>query len=147
MLDAPNHEHFMRMALKEAQRAFDDDEVPVGAVIVADGRIIARGYNLTERLNDPTAHAEMQAITSGTEFLGGKYLRDCTLYVTLEPCPMCAGALYWSQITRIVYGAKDDKRGYSLISSKLLHPKTDVIGGILGEECGKLMTDFFKKLR
>ena len=147
MLDAPNHEHFMRMALKEAQRAFDDDEVPVGAVIVADGRIIARGYNITERLNDPTAHAEMQAITSGTEFLGGKYLRDCTLYVTLEPCPMCAGALYWSQITRIVYGAKDEKRGYSLISSKLLHPKTDVIGGILGEECGKLMTDFFKKLR
>jgi tRNA(adenine34) deaminase len=147
MLDAPNHEHFMRMALKEAQRAYDDDEVPVGAVIVADGRIIARGYNLTERLNDPTAHAEMQAITSGTEFLGGKYLRDCTLYVTLEPCPMCAGALYWSQITRIVYGAKDDKRGYSLISSKLLHPKTEVIGGVLGEECGKLMTDFFKKLR
>jgi tRNA(adenine34) deaminase len=89
----------------------------------------------------------MQAITAGTEFLGGKYLRDCTLYVTLEPCPMCAGALYWSQITRIVYGAKDEKRGYSLISSKLLHPKTDVIGGILGEECGKLMTDFFKKLR
>ena len=147
MLDAPNHEHFMRMALKEAQRAYDDDEVPVGAVIVADGRIIARGYNITERLNDPTAHAEMQAITSGTEFLGGKYLRDCTLYVTLEPCPMCAGALYWSQITRIVYGAKDEKRGYSLISSKLLHPKTEVMGGVLGEECGKLMTDFFKKLR
>ncbi len=147
MLDAPNHEHFMRMALKEAQRAYDDDEVPVGAVIVADGRIIARGYNLTERLNDPTAHAEMQAITSGTEFLGGKYLRDCTLYVTLEPCPMCAGALYWSQITRIVYGAKDEKRGYSLISSKLLHPKTEVIGGILGEECGLLMSNFFKKLR
>jgi tRNA(adenine34) deaminase len=147
MLDAPNHEHFMRMALKEAQRAYDDDEVPVGAVIVADGRIIARGYNLTERLNDPTAHAEMQAITSGTEFLGGKYLRDCTLYVTLEPCPMCAGALYWSQITRIVYGAKDEKRGYSTVSSKLLHPKTEVIGGILGEECGLLMSNFFKKLR
>lgn len=147
MLDAPNHEHFMRMALKEAQRAYDDDEVPVGAVIVADRRIIARGYNLTERLNDPTAHAEMQAITSGTEFLGGKYLRDCTLYVTLEPCPMCAGALYWSQITRIVYGAKDEKRGYSLISSKLLHPKTEVIGGVLGEECGLLMSNFFKKLR
>jgi tRNA(adenine34) deaminase len=147
MLDAPNHEHFMRMALKEAQRAYDDDEVPVGAVIVADGRIIARGYNLTERLNDPTAHAEMQAITAGTEFLGGKYLRDCTLYVTLEPCPMCAGALYWSQITRIVYGAKDDKRGYSTISSKLLHPKTEVIGGILEEECGLLMSNFFKKLR
>lgn len=147
MLDAPNHEHFMRMALKEAQQAYDADEVPVGAVIVADGRIIARGYNLTERLNDPTAHAEMQAITSGTEFLGGKYLRDCTLYVTLEPCPMCAGALYWSQITRIVYGAKDEKRGYSLISSKLLHPKTEVIGGILAEECGSLVTNFFKKLR
>jgi tRNA(adenine34) deaminase len=147
MLEAPTHEQYMRMALKEAQRAYDDNEVPVGAIIVADGRIIARGYNLTERLNDPTAHAEMQAITSGTEFLGGKYLRDCTLYVTLEPCPMCAGALYWSQITRIVYGASDEKRGYSLISSKLLHPKTEVIGGILADECGKLMTDFFKKLR
>ncbi len=147
MLEAPNHEHFMRMALKEAQRAYDDNEVPIGAVIVADGRIIARGYNLTERLNDPTAHAEMQAITAGTEFLGGKYLRDCTLYVTIEPCPMCAGALYWSQITRIVYGAKDEKRGYSTISSKLLHPKTEVIGGILAEECGSLVTNFFKKLR
>jgi tRNA(adenine34) deaminase len=147
MLEAPNHEHFMRMALKEAQRAYDDNEVPIGAVIVADGRIIARGYNLTERLNDPTAHAEMQAITAGTEFLGGKYLRDCTLYVTIEPCSMCAGALYWSQITRIVYGAKDDKRGYSTISSKLLHPKTEVIGGILAEECGSLVTNFFKKLR
>lgn len=147
MLEAPNHEHFMRMALKEAQRAYDDNEVPIGAVIVADGRIIARGYNLTERLNDPTAHAEMQAITAGTEFLGGKYLRDCTLYVTIEPCPMCAGALYWSQITRIVYGAKDEKRGYSTLSDKLLHPKTEVIGGILAEECGKLMSDFFKKLR
>lgn len=147
MLEAPNHEHFMRMALKEAQRAYDDNEVPIGAVIVADGRIIARGYNLTERLNDPTAHAEMQAITAGTEFLGGKYLRDCTLYVTIEPCPMCAGALYWSQITRIVYGAKDEKRGYSTLSDKLLHPKTEVISGILAEECGKLMSDFFKKLR
>lgn len=147
MMEAPNHEHFMRMALKEAQRAYDDNEVPIGAVIVADGRIIARGYNLTERLNDPTAHAEMQAITAGTEFLGGKYLRDCTLYVTIEPCPMCAGALYWSQITRIVYGAKDEKRGYSTLSDKLLHPKTEVISGILAEECGKLMSDFFKKLR
>lgn len=147
MLEAPTHEDFMRMALKEAQRAYDAAEVPIGAVIVADGRVIARGYNLTERLNDPTAHAEMQAITSGTEFLGGKYLRDCTLYVTIEPCPMCAGALYWSQITRIVYGAKDEKRGYSTLSDKLLHPKTEVIGGILAEECGKLMSDFFKKLR
>lgn len=142
-----SHEHFMRIALKEAQRAYDMNEVPVGAVIVADGTIIARGYNLTERLNDPTAHAEMQAITSGAEYLGGKYLRNCTLYVTLEPCPMCAGALYWSQITRIVYGAKDDKRGYSLISDRLLHPKTEVIGGVLAEECGKLVTDFFKRLR
>ncbi len=142
-----SHEHFMRIALKEAQRAYDMNEVPVGAVIVADGTIIARGYNLTERLTDPTAHAEMQAITSGAEYLGGKYLRDCTLYVTLEPCPMCAGALYWSQITRIVYGAKDDKRGYSLISDRLLHPKTEVIGGVLEDECGKLMTDFFRRLR
>lgn len=147
MIEEPGHEHFMRMALVEAKKAFDAGEVPVGAVIVADGRIIARGYNLTECLNDPTAHAEMQAITAGTEYVGGKYLRNCTLYVTLEPCPMCAGALYWSQITRIVYGASDEKRGYSIISNKMLHPKTEVISGIMAEECGKLMTDFFKKLR
>lgn len=147
MIEEPGHEHYMRMALVEAKKAFEAGEVPVGAVIVADGRIIARGYNLTERLNDPTAHAEMQAITAGTEYVGGKYLRNCTLYVTLEPCPMCAGALYWSQITRIVYGASDEKRGYSLISNKMLHPKTEVISGIMAEECGKLMTDFFKKLR
>lgn len=137
----------MRMALKEAQYAFSINEIPVGVVIVANGKIIARGYNLTERLNDPTAHAEMQAITAATEYLGGKYLRDCTLYVTLEPCPMCAGALFWSQITRVVYGAKDDKRGYSTISDKMLHPKTEVIGGVLAEECGSLVKEFFKRLR
>lgn len=137
----------MRMALKEAQYAFSINEIPVGVVIVANGKIIARGYNLTERLNDPTAHAEMQAITAATEYLGGKYLRDCTLYVTLEPCPMCAGALFWSQVTRIVYGAKDDKRGYSTISDKMLHPKTEVIGGVLAEECGSLVKEFFKRLR
>lgn len=137
----------MRMALKEAQYAFSIGEIPVGVVIVANGKIIARGYNLTERLNDPTAHAEMQAITAATEYLGGKYLRDCTLYVTLEPCPMCAGALFWSQVTRIVYGAKDDKRGYSTISDKMLHPKTEVIGGVLAEECGNLVKEFFKRLR
>lgn len=147
MLEKPNDEHYMRMALKEAQHAFSIGEIPVGVVVVANDRIIARGHNLTERLTDPTAHAEMQAITSATEFLGGKYLKECTLYVTLEPCPMCAGALFWSQVTRIVYGAKDEKRGYSLISDKLLHPKTQVTGGVLAEECGSLVTEFFKRLR
>jgi len=136
-------EFFMKEALKEAQKAYDADEVPVGAIIVAENRIIARGHNLTERLNDVTAHAEMQAITSAANALGGKYLTDCTLYVTLEPCTMCAGALAWSQISHIVYGAADTKRGFSLLGNKILHPKTEISSGILAAECEKIMKDFF----
>lgn len=142
-----NDEFFMRQALLEAQRAFDRDEVPIGAVVVCQGRIIARAHNLTETLNDVTAHAEMQAITSAASVLGGKYLKDCTLYVTVEPCPMCAGGLGWSQITKIVYGAPEEKRGYSKISPNVLHPKTEVVSGVLEEECAKLMQDFFKQKR
>lgn len=140
-------ERFMRLALAQAQEAYDRDEVPIGAVIVCQGKVIARGHNLTETLTDVTAHAEMQAITSAASFLGGKYLTDCTLYVTVEPCLMCAGALGWSQITRVVYGASDDKRGYHTFCEKPFHKKTEVLGGVLAEECSKLMTDFFKKKR
>ncbi|MCW3083537.1 MAG: tRNA-specific adenosine deaminase [Bacteroidetes bacterium] len=140
-------EHFMREALKEAKKAFDADEVPVGAVVVANNTIIARAYNLTERLHDVTAHAEMQAITSAANFLNGKYLNECTLYVTLEPCVMCAGALAWSQIGKIVYGASDTKRGYNLISHNLLHPKTQVKSGVVAEECAALIKTFFQKKR
>ena len=143
----PEHEKFMREALKEAQAAFDTDEVPVGAVIVCNNKIIARAHNLVETLNDPTAHAEMQAITSATNAIGGKYLNDCTLYVTVEPCPMCAAACFWAQIGKIVYGASDEKRGYTTISSKLIHPKTEVTNGVLKTECSSLMTEFFKKKR
>ena len=137
-------EYFMNEALKEARKAFDADEVPVGAIIVAENKIIARGHNLTEQLNDVTAHAEMQTITSAANYIGGKYLNDCTLYVTLEPCLMCAGALQWTHITKIVYGATDDKKGYSKINQPVLHPKTTVIKGILEDECSKLLKDFFK---
>jgi len=137
----------MREALKEAHKALEKDEVPIGAVIVCANRIIARGHNLTERLNDVTAHAEMQAFTAAANFLGGKYLEECTLYVTVEPCVMCAGASFWTQIGRIVYGAGDDKRGYSLVSSAILHPRTSVTQGVLAEECSALMKDFFKKKR
>jgi tRNA(adenine34) deaminase len=140
-------EYFMREALKEARIAFDRDEVPVGAVVVAGNRIIARAHNLTETLNDVTAHAEMQAITAAASYIGGKYLKDCALYVTLEPCLMCAGALYWAQITRIVYGATDFKRGFSLLPSSPLHPVTTVTGDILETECAAMMSDFFKKKR
>lgn len=140
-------EGFMREALREAGYAAAEDEVPIGAVIVSGGRIIGKGHNMTERLNDPTAHAEMIAITAATEAMGGKYLNDCTLYVTVEPCPMCAGALAWSQIGRIVYGADDPKRGYSLFSPSLLHPKTEVTSEVLSEECSRLVTDFFKNKR
>ncbi len=140
-------EHFMREALKEAQKAFDQDEVPVGAVIVSNNRIIARSHNLTETLNDVTAHAEMQAITAAANFLGGKYLEDCKLYVTLEPCIMCAGALFWSQISHVIYGASDEKRGCHTSGKNLFHPKTEVKSGILAEECATLMKDFFKKKR
>lgn len=137
----------MREALREAMTAAEEDEVPVGAVVVCRGRIIAKGHNMTERLKDPTAHAEMIAITSATEAMGGKYLTDCTLYVTVEPCPMCAGALAWSQISRVVYGALDPKRGFSMFSPSLLHPKTDITAGVLAQECGQLVSDFFKNKR
>lgn len=140
-------EHFMREALKEARKAFDADEVPVGAVIVANNRIIARAHNLTERLTDVTAHAEMQIITAAANALGGKYLSDCTLYVTLEPCIMCAGALNWSQMKRIVFGAYDPKRGYQHVGMNLLHPKTEVQGGLLEGECGALLKEFFQRKR
>lgn len=138
---------FMKEALREARAALGEDEIPIGAVIVCKGRIIARGHNITENLHDPSAHAEMIAITAATEALGGKYLNDCTLYVTVEPCPMCAGALAWAQTGRIVYGAPDVKRGYSLYSPSLLHPKTEVTGGILAEECAALVRDFLKNKR
>ena len=141
------HEFFMKEALKEAVRAYEDGEVPVGAVMVCDGRIIGRGHNQTERLKDATAHAEMIAITSATAWLGSKYLKDCTLYVTLEPCVMCAGALNWSQLSRLVFGASDVQRGYSLISDPLLHPRTEIVRGVMVEECERLIRDFFRKIR
>jgi tRNA(adenine34) deaminase len=146
---APLHssESYMREAFKEAQKAFDAGEVPVGAVIVANSRIIARAHNLTERLNDVTAHAEMQCITSAANAIGGKYLSDCTMYVTLEPCPMCAAALGWAQIGKLVYGAADSKKGYTLFSKAVLHPKTEVENGLLADECGSLMKEFFRKRR
>ena len=140
-------ERFMKDALREACTAASEDEVPVGAVITCRGRIIAKGHNMTERLNDPTAHAEMIAITAATEAMGGKYLNDCTIYVTVEPCPMCAGALAWAQIGKVVYGASDPKRGFSLFSPSLMHPKTEVVSGVLEDECGTLVSDFFKNKR
>lgn len=142
-----NDERFMRMALDEAKAAARRDEVPVGAVVVSGGRVIARSHNLTETLTDVTAHAEMQAITSAAAHLGGKYLTDCTLYVTVEPCLMCAGALGWSQIGRVVYGAADDKRGYHTFCANPFHPKTIVEGGVLADECAELMKSFFKRKR
>lgn len=142
-----NDEQFMRRALDEAEAAREAGEIPVGAVIVAGGRIIARAHNLTETLGDVTAHAEMQAITSAANMLGGKYLADCTLYVTVEPCVMCAGAIGWSQIRRVVYGASDEKRGFQKFAPKALHPKCTVTAGVLEEECRQLMTDFFKSRR
>lgn len=142
-----DHERYMRDALREAEAARSEDEVPIGAIIVCKGRIIGKGHNMTERLNDPTAHAEMIAITAATEALGGKYLNECTLYVTVEPCPMCAGALAWSQIGKVVYGASDPKRGFSKFSPSLMHPKTEIVSGILAEECSAIVTDFFKNKR
>lgn len=136
----------MKKALQEAEIAFEKDEIPVGAVIVVNNTVIARTHNLTELLHDVTAHAEMQAITSAANFLGGKYLKGCTLYVTLEPCQMCAGALYWSQISKIVFGASDEKRGYKTLGTQI-HPKTEVISGVLEKECSALMTSFFQKKR
>ncbi len=137
----------MKLALKEAQQALDQDEIPVGAIIVCQNRIIAKGYNHTEKLTDVTAHAEMLAITAAQNFLSSKYLADCTLYVTLEPCVMCAGALHWTQIGRIVYGASDVQRGYSLLTENVLHPKTTVISGLLARECKELIDVFFRRIR
>lgn len=137
----------MKMALQEAQAAFDAGEIPVGAVVVCQDRVIARAHNLTERLGDVTAHAEMQAITSAAASLGGKYLTDCTLYVTLEPCVMCAGAIGWSQVGRLVFGAVDDKRGYRRFAPEALHPKTQVESGLLADECAALMKEFFARRR
>ncbi len=140
-------EYFMKEALKEAKIAFEKDEVPIGAVVVCDRTIIAKAHNLTEVLTDVTAHAEMQAITSASAYLGSKFLEDCSLYVTVEPCMMCAGALYWSRIGKVVYGTKDKKKGYSNFSPSLLHPKTSIVGGVLETEAAKLMIDFFKMKR
>ena len=140
-------DHFMRQALIEAQKAFEQDEVPVGAIIVSKNKIIARTHNFTERLNDFTAHAEMQAFTSASEYLGNKYLNECTLYVTLEPCVMCAGASFWTRIGKVVYGASDERRGYQRLSEPILHPSTEALGGVLEEECGQLLKAFFAKKR
>ncbi|MFY0655074.1 MAG: nucleoside deaminase [Cyclobacteriaceae bacterium] len=140
-------EAFMKEALKQAQYAFEEGEIPVGAVVVCDNKIIARAYNQVERLNDVTAHAEMLAITSAENFLGAKYLTQCRLFVTLEPCTMCAGALYWSQLEEVVFGASDEKRGYTYTAPNAIHPKTKILKGVLKEECGQLVSDFFKKLR
>lgn len=141
------HERFMEMALAEAEKAAEIGEVPVGAVVVAQGRIIARAHNLTQRLNDVTAHAEMQAITAAADYVGGKYLKGCTLYVTLEPCVMCAGALSWAQIDKVVYGASDTKKGFSIIEDQLLHKKTQVISGVKAQEAADLLQRFFKARR
>lgn len=138
---------YMKMALDEAARAYADDEVPVGAIVVCKGRVIARAHNLTETLTDVTAHAEMQAVTAAANHLGGKYLADCTLYVTVEPCVMCAGALGWAQLGRLVYGAPDDKRGYRRYAPEALHPKTEVVAGVMEHECAELMKRFFTKRR
>lgn len=140
-------EDYMRRALDEARQAMAENEIPIGCIVVCGGRIISRTHNLTETLNDVTAHAEMQAITAGANALGGKYLTDCTLYVTVEPCPMCAGAIGWAQIARVVYGAPDEKRGYRKFAPHALHPKTVVLGGVLEAECRELMQEFFRDKR
>lgn len=140
-------EYYMKLALKQAQMAFEKDEVPVGAVVVYRDHIIAQTHNLTETLNDVTAHAEMQAITAAANALGGKYLDVCTLYVTVEPCVMCAGAIGWSQMGRVVYGATDPKRGFAIFAPKAMHPKTEVVSGVLADECGALMKEFFRRKR
>lgn len=144
---AEKDKKFMSMAITEARRALQMQEVPIGAVVVSGDRVVGRGHNLVESLCDATAHAEMQSITAAASMLGGKYLKGCTLYVTVEPCVMCAGALAWSQIDRIVYGADDPKRGYTTVGGHILHPKTEVVCGVMREECEALMRDFFKKLR
>lgn len=146
-LSIHSDEHYMKQALIQAQQAFEEGEVPVGAVVVCQNRIIARAYNQVERLNDVTAHAEMLAITAAQNFLGSRYLDQCTLYVTLEPCTMCGGALYWSQIARVVYGAKDEKRGYRQANPEIIHPQTDISGGLLADESTNLLKSFFSKMR
>ena len=146
MISPFNDEYFMKQALEEAKKAFDLGEVPVGAVVVANDQIIARSHNLTERLNDVTAHAEMQAITAAADFLGGKYLTDCSIYITLEPCTMCGGALYWSQIKKVIYGASDEKRGAGK-HTDIYHPKTEINSGIMEKECSDLMKEFFQNKR
>lgn len=146
-MDLYTDEFFMREALKEANKAFDNGEVPVGAVVVCNNKIIARAHNQTEQLTDATAHAEMLAITSASNYLGSKYLSECTLFVTLEPCIMCAGALYWTQLMKLVYGASDVQRGFSLSKSPVLHPKTAIVKGVKKEECKILVDDFFKRIR
>jgi len=145
--DPGRDKEYMKAALAEAKKALERQEVPVGAVVVCNGTIIARGHNLTETLKDATAHAEMQTITAASGWLGGKYLTGCTLYVTLEPCAMCAGAIGWSQVSELVYGASDEKKGYTLVEGKLLHPKTKVKSGILEQECSQILKDFFNKKR
>jgi tRNA(adenine34) deaminase len=146
-MTAADDEKFMRAAIDEAHKALNKREVPIGAVVVCGGRVVGRGHNLTETLTDATAHAEMQAMTAAANTLGGKYLTECTLYVTVEPCPMCAGASAWCQVGRIVYGADDPKRGYTRLGGRILHPKTVVTSGVLAEECGRMVGDFFEKLR
>ena len=145
--ESEKDEKYMRMAIDEGLRALEKREVPIGAIVVAGDRVIGRGHNLVETLMDATAHAEMQAITAAMSTLGGKYLNDCTLYVTVEPCVMCGGALAWSQIGRVVYGAADDKRGYSTYSERIMHPRTKVVKGVLKEECERIMQEFFSSLR
>lgn len=147
MIQALSDEHFMKLAFQEALLAEEEDEVPVGAVVVCKGKVIARAHNLTERLTDVTAHAEMQAITSASNYLGGKFLNDCSFYVTLEPCVMCAGAIAWARVGKLVFGAFDAKKGYTQLNQEVLHPKTEVIPGIMKEDCGDLLTNYFKKKR
>lgn len=147
MIEPFNDEYFMKQALQEAYKALEKDEVPIGAVIVSNQSIVGRAHNLTEQLDDVTAHAEMLAITATANALGGKYLNNCTLYVTMEPCTMCAGALNWSQITKIVFGASDEKRGAQRLTENIFHPKTEIIGGVLAQECSQIVKDFFKGKR
>ncbi len=142
-----DHEYFMREALKEAEKAYDKNEVPIGAIVVWNNKIISRAHNLTEQLNDVTAHAEMQAITAATHYIGGKYLKECSIYVTIEPCPMCAGAMGWAQVSNLIFGAYDLKKGYTLFSEDILHPKTQVLKGILAEECKTIIQMFFQEKR
>ena len=147
MIKTASDEHFMKLAYAEAQEALVKDEVPIGAVVVQNGAVIGRGHNLTQTLNDVTAHAEMQAITAAASYLGAKYLNECTLYVTLEPCVMCAGAIAWSQLGTLVYAAEDPKKGYTLLDKNILHPKTEVRKGVMQEECAELLKSFFAKKR